>query len=369
MCRPLSVVAVLAALLVAAPAAWAAAWSTSRAATPARAGRAERGRAAAGIERPLRRRPHRPWHARGALGERRGHLAGRADAQPGYRHPALRRLRAVGRRMGRRLPQRAEPHEHGHPAPEGRDVDTRPQPEPRLRRPALRRRDDARRHVGGRHRHRGGREQPSAHPALDRQGVEDAAGARAPEGKQPGLRHRREGLRPVGVRAAGGERRDAPSAGAAPHRVGLARLQDAGPGAWRRVVLLRGDDLGRRPSGRSEAAAPGRGTPSRSGTPRRAGRPSPCPTAQAARPRTSSPRSSRSRARSTSGRSATAPPASATRPSSSGAGNGAWHQVSSPTPDATGSFLTGVVAFSQTRAAAVGYRTPAGFRTLALIYH
>ena len=49
--------------------------------------------------------------------------------------------------------------------------------------------------------------------------------------------------------------------------------------------------------------------------------------------------------------------------------HGAWHQVSSPTPDATGSFLTGVVAFSQTRAAAVGYRTPAGFRTLALIYH
>ena len=49
--------------------------------------------------------------------------------------------------------------------------------------------------------------------------------------------------------------------------------------------------------------------------------------------------------------------------------NGAWHQVSSPTPDSSGSFLTGVVAFSQTRAAAVGYRTPAGFRTLALIYH
>ena len=49
--------------------------------------------------------------------------------------------------------------------------------------------------------------------------------------------------------------------------------------------------------------------------------------------------------------------------------NGAWHHVSSPTPDSSGSFLTGVVAFSQTRAAAVGYRTPAGFRTLALIYH
>ena len=47
---------------------------------------------------------------------------------------------------------------------------------------------------------------------------------------------------------------------------------------------------------------------------------------------------------------------------------GAWHRVTSPTPDASGSFLTGVVAFSQTRAAAVGYRTPAGFRTIALIY-
>jgi hypothetical protein len=49
--------------------------------------------------------------------------------------------------------------------------------------------------------------------------------------------------------------------------------------------------------------------------------------------------------------------------------NGGWHQVSSPTPDSSGSFLTGVVALSQTRAAAVGYRTPAGFRTLALIHH
>jgi hypothetical protein len=49
--------------------------------------------------------------------------------------------------------------------------------------------------------------------------------------------------------------------------------------------------------------------------------------------------------------------------------NGAWHQVSSPTPDSSGSFLTGVAAFSQTRAAAVGYRTPAGFRTIALVYH
>jgi hypothetical protein len=48
--------------------------------------------------------------------------------------------------------------------------------------------------------------------------------------------------------------------------------------------------------------------------------------------------------------------------------NGGWHQVGSPTPDSSGSFLTGVVAFSQARAAAVGYRTPAGFRTIALIY-
>jgi hypothetical protein len=48
---------------------------------------------------------------------------------------------------------------------------------------------------------------------------------------------------------------------------------------------------------------------------------------------------------------------------------GGWHQVGSPTPDASGSFLTGVAVFSQTRAAAVGYRTPAGFRTIALIYH
>ncbi len=49
--------------------------------------------------------------------------------------------------------------------------------------------------------------------------------------------------------------------------------------------------------------------------------------------------------------------------------NGAWHRVASPTPDTSGSFLSGVAAFSQTRAAAVGYRTPAGFRTIALIYH
>jgi hypothetical protein len=49
-------------------------------------------------------------------------------------------------------------------------------------------------------------------------------------------------------------------------------------------------------------------------------------------------------------------------------GNGGWHHVGSPTPDAGGSFLTGVVAFSRTRAAAVGYRRPAGFRTIALIY-
>jgi hypothetical protein len=49
--------------------------------------------------------------------------------------------------------------------------------------------------------------------------------------------------------------------------------------------------------------------------------------------------------------------------------SGGWHQVSSPTPDSSGSFLTGVVAFSQIRAAAVGYRTPAGFRTIALIRH
>jgi hypothetical protein len=47
--------------------------------------------------------------------------------------------------------------------------------------------------------------------------------------------------------------------------------------------------------------------------------------------------------------------------------NGRWHPVSSPTPDTSGSFLTGVVAFSQIRAAAVGYRTPAAFRTIALI--
>lgn len=48
---------------------------------------------------------------------------------------------------------------------------------------------------------------------------------------------------------------------------------------------------------------------------------------------------------------------------------GAWHQVTSPTPDATGSFLTGVVAISANRAAAVGYQTPAGYRTLVEIYH
>jgi hypothetical protein len=47
---------------------------------------------------------------------------------------------------------------------------------------------------------------------------------------------------------------------------------------------------------------------------------------------------------------------------------GGWHQVASPTPDSSGSFLTGVVAFSRARAAAVGYRTPAGFRTIALVY-
>jgi hypothetical protein len=47
--------------------------------------------------------------------------------------------------------------------------------------------------------------------------------------------------------------------------------------------------------------------------------------------------------------------------------HGRWHQVGSPTPDSSGSFLTGVVAFSKTRAAAVGYRTPAAFRTIALI--
>jgi hypothetical protein len=45
-----------------------------------------------------------------------------------------------------------------------------------------------------------------------------------------------------------------------------------------------------------------------------------------------------------------------------------WKHVKSPTPDTSGSFLTGVAAFSKTRAAAVGYRTPAGFRTIALIY-
>jgi hypothetical protein len=48
--------------------------------------------------------------------------------------------------------------------------------------------------------------------------------------------------------------------------------------------------------------------------------------------------------------------------------NGVWKHVASPTPDTSGSFLTGVVAFSKARAAAVGYRTPAGFRTIALIY-
>jgi hypothetical protein len=47
--------------------------------------------------------------------------------------------------------------------------------------------------------------------------------------------------------------------------------------------------------------------------------------------------------------------------------NGGWHQVGSPTPDSSGSFLTGVVAFSKTRASAVGYRTPAGFRTITLV--
>jgi hypothetical protein len=48
--------------------------------------------------------------------------------------------------------------------------------------------------------------------------------------------------------------------------------------------------------------------------------------------------------------------------------NGVWTHIKSPTPDTSGSFLTGVVAFSKARAAAVGYRTPAGFRTIALIY-
>ena len=47
---------------------------------------------------------------------------------------------------------------------------------------------------------------------------------------------------------------------------------------------------------------------------------------------------------------------------------GVWKHVKSPTPDTSGSFLTGVAAFSKARAAAVGYRTPAGFRTIALIY-
>ncbi len=49
--------------------------------------------------------------------------------------------------------------------------------------------------------------------------------------------------------------------------------------------------------------------------------------------------------------------------------NGVWHRITSPTPDTSGSFLTGVVAFSKTAAAAVGYRTPSGFRTMALIHH
>ncbi len=48
--------------------------------------------------------------------------------------------------------------------------------------------------------------------------------------------------------------------------------------------------------------------------------------------------------------------------------NGVWKHVRSPTPDTSGSFLTGVVALSRTRAAAVGYRHPAGFRTMALIH-
>jgi len=48
--------------------------------------------------------------------------------------------------------------------------------------------------------------------------------------------------------------------------------------------------------------------------------------------------------------------------------HGVWKHIKSPTPDTSGSFLTGVVAFSKTRASAVGYRTPAGFRTIALVY-
>jgi hypothetical protein len=48
--------------------------------------------------------------------------------------------------------------------------------------------------------------------------------------------------------------------------------------------------------------------------------------------------------------------------------HGVWKHIKSPTPATSGSFLTGVVAFSKTRAAAVGYRTPAAFRTMALIY-
>jgi hypothetical protein len=48
--------------------------------------------------------------------------------------------------------------------------------------------------------------------------------------------------------------------------------------------------------------------------------------------------------------------------------HGVWKHIKSPTPATSGSFLTGVVAFSKTRAAAGGYRTPAAFRTMALIY-
>ena len=214
----------------------------------------------------------------------------------------------------------------------------------------------------------GGNSHP-LHPALDRQGVEDAAGA---------ARSRRETTRLFGIAGKGsdlwafGQRE---KNGGTLHPLALhhaasgwhvSKTPDPAPGG---ESFLFGGTI----SGATVWAVGGRGSGPRhaleSGTPRRAGRPSQCPTAQAARPRNEL--------------TAVVPiPGTkqlwAVSDCSPGLGNetlveqrrnGAWHQVSSPTPDATGSFLTGVVAFSQTRAAAVGYRTPAGFRTLALIYH
>ena len=336
-----------------------------------RAGRPERGRPAAGHEG--RSTPSAaPTSGRSSCGRQTAVRPGRSSRR---RAPAPARSSSASR-CGRAAcgPSATSPGRAGRTrspcAGQGGTWTTRRQPEPRLRRPALRRGDDARRDVGGRHRHRAGREQPSADPALDGHAWKTQPAPSLPKGNNQLFGIAGEGLQPVGVRRSGRRAAGRLHPLALHHTAsGLARLQGAGS---RRAAASRSSSAGRSraaPSGRSAAAAPARGTPSPSGTPPSGWKAVTVPDGAGAPPRTSSRRSCRSRARSSSGRSATAPRASATAPSSSERRNGAWHQVSSPTPDPSGSFLTGVVAFSQTRAAAVGYRTPAGFRTLALIHH